>query len=256
MGFIGGEIGYRLLRLCNPSGDNQFCGSNDPYEGRSKLDTFFGDEFWAEVAANVVLDFGCGFGAEAIEIAQRGAKRVIGLDIRPQVIDAARQNAEKNNVSDRCVFTTQVDDPVDVIVSLDAFEHFEDPEGILRVMSRLVRPEGSVWVVFGPPWYHPIGGHLFSVFPWAHLIFTERALIRWRSDFKTDGATRFHEVEGGLNQMTIKRFLRIVEKSPFQCDHCELIPIRRARFLFSRLTREYFTSCVKCRLVLKNRSPV
>jgi hypothetical protein len=36
----------------------------------------------------------------------------------------------------------------------------------------------------------------------AHLIFKERALIRWRAGFKTDGATRFGEVAAGLNQMT------------------------------------------------------
>jgi hypothetical protein len=55
-----------------------------------------------------------------------------------------------------------------------------------------------------------LGGHLFSVFPWAHLIFSEQALIRWRSDFKSDGATRFSEVAGGLNQMTIRRFERLI----------------------------------------------
>jgi hypothetical protein len=58
-------------------------------------------------------------------------------------------------------------------------------------MRRMIKPDGCVIAAFGPTWFHPLGGHLFSVFPWAHLIFTERALIRWRSDFKTDGATRF-----------------------------------------------------------------
>jgi hypothetical protein len=38
------------------------------------------------------------------------------------------------------------------------------------------------------------------------VIFSEKALIRWRSTFKTDRATRFSEVAGGLNQMTIAKF--------------------------------------------------
>ncbi len=70
-------------------------------------------------------------------------------------------------------------------------------------MASLLKPSGFALVEFGYTWFHPYGGHLFSVFPWAHLIFTEKSLIRWRSDFKTDGATRFQEVAGGLNQMTI-----------------------------------------------------
>lgn len=74
------------------------------------------------------------------------------------------------------------------------------------MMSALLEPKGEVIASFGPTWYHPLGGHLFSVFPWAHLLFSEKALLRWRSDFKTDGATHFGEVAGGLNQMTVDRF--------------------------------------------------
>ncbi len=63
-------------------------------------------------------------------------------------------------------------------------------------MDAMLKPGGRLYASFGPTWFHPYGGHLFSVFPHAHLIFTERSLIRWRSDFKSDGATRFHEVAG------------------------------------------------------------
>ena len=68
------------------------------------------------------------------------------------------------------------------------------------------RTGGCIFVSFGPTWYHPLGGHLFSVFPWVHILLTEDALIRWRAQFKTDGARKFGEVEDGLNQMTIRRF--------------------------------------------------
>ena len=56
-----------------------------------------------------------------------------------------------------------------------------------------VADSGQVHISFGPPWCHPLGGHLFSVFPWAHLLFTEHALLQWRAGFKHDGATRFGE---------------------------------------------------------------
>ncbi len=82
-------------------------------------------------------------------------------------------------------------------------------------------------------------------------MFSEKALIRWRSDFKTDGATRFGEVAGGLNQMTIKRFERLIAESPFEIDLIECVPIRKLRWLHTSLTREWTTAIVRCRLRLR-----
>src|SRR5205807_8614745 len=126
-----------------------------------------------------------------------------------------------------CEFATQTNQKAEVIVSIDAFEHFEDPAAILKIMDGLLADNGKVVASFGPTWYHPYGGHLFSVFPWAHLVFTEKALIRWRSDIRSDGATQFNEVEGGLNGMTIRRFKTIVKASPFQIHSFEAVPNRR-----------------------------
>jgi hypothetical protein len=80
-------------------------------------------------------------------------------------------------------------------------------------------------------------------------VFTEKALIRWRSDFKSDGATRFHEVEGGLNQMTVRRFEQLVRHSDFEFERFQAVPIRKLRWLANRATREFTTAVVRCRLV-------
>jgi hypothetical protein len=98
----------------------------------------------------------------------------------------------------------------------------------------------------GPPWYHPLGGHLFSVFPWAHLIFSEAALIRRWEDRRPGRPSNF--AEAGLNRMTVRRFERLVRESPFEIDVLEIVPIRRLRRLHNRLTRELLTSTVRCRL--------
>jgi SAM-dependent methyltransferase len=253
MGIIGGPAGYRLLKLINPGGQRDFCNGN-PYQSRSKIEALFGPEIWSDIQDKVVIDFGCGTGADAIELAHRGAKRVIGLDIREKLLSEARSEANRAGVSDRCFFSTETTEKADVIFSIDAFEHFDDPAQVLRIMRRLIKDTGSVRVEFGPPWYHPLGGHLFSVFPWAHLIFTENALIRWRSDFKSDGATRFSEVAGGLNQLTIRRFEKLVSESEFQFSSFQAVPIRRLRPISSPLTREFFTSVVRCRLVPSKNS--
>ena len=239
------EIEFRFLRMIAPQLPSTMHGG--AYAGKSKLRTLLpGIE--NEIKDKVVLDFGCGPGAEAREMVQLGAKHVIGLDSSEKWLRVAQQEAEKSGLMGKCEFVTSVARPVEVIVSLDCFEHFSDPETALQVMDSLLVPGGSVLVSFGPTWYHPLGGHLFSVFPWAHLLLKEDALIRWRAQFKTDGATKFGEVEGGLNQMTIRRFEQILGRTRFAVEQFELVPIRRLKPLHSRLTREFLTAVVRCRL--------
>ena len=250
MGIIGGKLGYRILKWLSPNGDNSSMDGS-AYLNESKLSVLLGDNVLDELVDKTVIDFGCGEGAEAIEIAQHGASKVIGLDIQENLLSVARQRANKQDIRDRCSFAVATDQKADVITAIDSFEHFEDPSSILKIMARLVKPTGYVLASFGPTWYHPVGGHLFSPFPWAHLIFTEKALIRWREDFKNDGAKTFQEVAGGLNKMTISRFERIVEESQFRFEQFQAVPIRGLRAFSNNCTREFSTAIVRCRMVLR-----
>ena len=250
-GIIGGWLGYKCVRLLAGSPPRHERLSGNAYARTSKVERLLGTDIWTAIRDRVVLDFGCGYGEDAIEMASRGPRRVIGLDIRERALVDARAHAQAAGVADRCVFSTQILERVDVIVSLDAFEHFAHPAEVLCQMRRLLKPSGAVYISFGPTWFHPYGGHLFSVFPWAHLVFTERALLRWRSGFKTDGATRFCEVDGGLNGMTVRRFESLVRESGFRVESLEAIPIRHTPKAAHRLLREFVTSLVRCRLVLR-----
>jgi SAM-dependent methyltransferase len=243
MPILGGELGTRVLTKLFPGLPSTMNGS--AYRNRSKLETLLGQDVWQAIQGKVVIDFGCGTGAEAAEMARRGATQVYGIDIQEKLLAIARQSCPVPNLS----FGRTAPDSADTIISLDCFEHFGNPEQALREMSVMLKPGGEVWTSFGPTWYHPLGGHLFSVFPWAHLVFSEQALCNWRKSFKSDGANRFCEVEGGLNQMSIKRFLRIVKTSPLAIKKLELVPIRHMKWLHSSLTREFFTATVRCRLV-------
>lgn len=248
MGLIGGSVGYHILKRI---GGSRYAAESDQatYEHDSQLERLLGEKIWNEIHGKVVIDFGCGLGANAVKMAQHGVARVYGIDIQEKWLGVARERARQAGVGDRCFFATETKELADVIVSTDAFEHFCDPADVLRTMRRLLTDTGSVIAAFGPTWYHPLGGHLFSVFPWAHLVFTEKALIRWRADFKDDGATRFEEVEGGLNQMTIHRFQRIVDDSEFKFASLETVPIRSLRVFANPLTREFTTAIVRCTLV-------
>jgi 2-polyprenyl-3-methyl-5-hydroxy-6-metoxy-1,4-benzoquinol methylase len=234
---------YEALRLIRPSGQSHLTGA--VYEGKGKLDVLLGS-LLGDLRGLDVIDLGCGDGREAVELAARGAAHVLGLDINVECLQRARRHAEEAGVSHSVEFSTETAAPADVVVSLDSFEHFADPAAMLDHIYGLLRPGGVLVASFGPTWYHPFGGHLFSVFPWAHLIFSEKALIRWRSDHRTDGKRTF--AEAGLNRMTVGRFVHLARTSRLKVEHLELVPIRRFRFMHGRLTREFFTSIVRCRL--------
>jgi hypothetical protein len=83
--------------------------------------------------------------------------------------------------------------------------------------------------------------------PWMHFIFKEDTIMAVRARYRQDGAKRFEEVEGGLNQMTVERFIRLAEDSKFRIEKLELKPIKGLVWLVqNHQTREYFTSVVQC----------
>lgn len=223
------------------------------YERESAIEALLGNELSGRILGRTVIDFGCGTGGDAIALGRHGAKRVIGIDIRDDFLQLARDKAAAAGLADVCEFTKSTSTRAGVIVSIDAFEHFANPSAILRTMAELLVDDGEVLVSFGPTWYHPRGGHLFSVFPWAHLLLSEQALIEWRSRFKADGATKFGEVTGGLNQMTIARFERLVAESPLEFAELELVPVAKLRWAH-KVAPEFSTSLVRCRLLKRFRA--
>jgi adenylyl-sulfate kinase len=240
----------RQIAPCEPS-----YLSGEAYRGRSKLRCLFGDGVFEQVKGKVVIDFGCGEGHEAIELARNGARKVIGIDIRDSTLERARAHAAQAGVETLCYFARGTNEAADMVISVDTFEHVANPSFALRQMCDLLAPGGVLKLSFGPPWYHPYGGHLFSVFPWAHLLFSEAALIQWRSDIRSDGARAFNEVAGGLNQMTIRRFERLIHSQGMRIESVELVPVRKLALFHNRWTREFTTSILRCELRKPEAAP-
>jgi SAM-dependent methyltransferase len=254
-GLFGGALALGILRIVAPT--PAASGASAEPEHDVKLERDFTPEFLASLEGKTVIDFGCGDGLQAVTLAHRiPGCRIIGLDIQPRMLRRAARRAREAGVADRCVFAQSTHERADVILSIDAFEHFDDPATILESMSQLLKPDGEVMVSFGPTWLHPYGGHLFSVFPWAHLIFSERALIRWRAQFRSDGARSFCEVEGGLNQILISEFERLVERSALRVDWLETVPIRQWSVFRYRPLREFGSSIVRCRLIHEGHAAI
>lgn len=98
MGFIGGSIGYHVLRRISPGGTIGGC-TGDAYRDQSKLETLFGPRIWERLVGKTVIDFGCGPGEDTVDICMHGAGHVIGVDIREDFLQQARQRADQANCS-------------------------------------------------------------------------------------------------------------------------------------------------------------
>jgi len=251
MGVVGGTYGVRILTALSPDGKSGLADGVAPaYRNRSKLEVLLGPEIWQQIRGKVVVDFGCGEGEEAVELVEHGAAHVIGVDISQRWLDHAAAVASARGVADRCTFVQEWSGPAnaDIVISLDSFEHFSDPAAILRVMDGMLAPHGRVIAAFGPTWYHPYGGHLFSVFPWAHCVFSEAALLKWRESLPGKSPkTTF--LDAGLNKMTVRRFEKLIDESPFRFAAFEPVPIRKLRWAAHFPLREFTTSIVRCQLV-------
>jgi ribosomal protein L11 methyltransferase len=67
-----------------------------------------------------VVDFGCGSGILSLAALKLGAKKVIGIDIDPQALQASLANAKRNHVEDRLELYLPKDQPslkADVVVA-------------------------------------------------------------------------------------------------------------------------------------------
>lgn len=64
-----------------------------------------------DLADKTVVDFGCGSGILSLAALKLGAKKVIGIDIDPQALQASKENAKRNGVEDRLELYLPKDQP-------------------------------------------------------------------------------------------------------------------------------------------------
>lgn len=250
------SLGERiLLRFCREPGSEPYPGGTSRTTVDNALDflskTVPG--FVEEIRGREVLDFGCGYGHQAVAMARRHAARVVGLDLPRPGLLAAWQAVGALEIPNLTLTTGLPDDAMfDVVVSCSSFEHFADPASILDVMRQRTKPGGRVIVSFAEPWLSPFGSHMdgFTRLPWVNVLFAERTVMRVRSRFRSDGATCYEEVEGGLNRMTIRRFERIVRESGMLVERMRLFPVKGLPIVHRvPVLREFLTSAVSCVLV-------
>jgi len=213
-----------------------------------------------DVRGRSVLDIGCGDGSVCIEAIGRGATRAVGVDMQPLAWPRRNLQARFPELHDR-IELIETDGSLrelgeqqcDVMISKDSFEHYDDPESFVSVLTRFLAPGGSFAVGFGPLWKGPTGGHIdfMTSVPWAHLMFDEATIMAERRRFRpAENARSFSEVRGGLNKMTLARFESIMSASGLRpayfATNVSSNPVVRVMDVASRVPplREYFTANV------------
>ncbi len=98
----------------------------------------------------VALDYCCGNGEIAIELAKQGAAKVIGIDLSPVAIENARELARSAGVNSVCEFlvmdaehTEFAAGTFDLIHEYGALHHL-DLSAAFKELSRILKPEGKL----------------------------------------------------------------------------------------------------------------
>ena len=105
---------------------------------------------YAKVKGAVALDYCCGNGEIAIEMAKRGAAKVYGIDISPVAIENAQNLASDAGVDKVCFFkvmdaehTEFPDQTFDIIHEYGALHHLE-LSAAFKELARILKPGGRV----------------------------------------------------------------------------------------------------------------
>ncbi len=209
--------------------------------------------FSEKVKNKRVLDYGCGDGFQSVALAKAGAQQVLGVEIEANRRAHGEALASREGVGN-VAFAERVSGQFDMVISLNAMEHFVSPAENLREMKEALAPGGRIYLSFGPLWMAPYGHHMhfFTRAPWINLVFSERTVFRVRSLYRDDGLSSWSP---GMNGMTVAMFERLIAD-------CGLRAVRRRDHTAAGLpvmgkipmVREFFVNIIDAELAPRDEA--
>lgn len=103
-----------------------------------------------------LLDVGCGSGRYGLEFARRGARRCLGLDLSPPMLEIARREAERLDVAAVCEWrqgewlASAIEGEFDIVLAMGYFDYIEDPAPHLERM--IARTTDRLFASFPKRW--------------------------------------------------------------------------------------------------------
>lgn len=97
------------------------------------------------IKGRTFLDVGCGSGQYSIEVAKRGASKVVGIDIAESMLQLCRQFAQREGVEGRCAFLHtdlllyEPEETFDVSIGMGLFDYICDPLPVLKQLRRVTK---------------------------------------------------------------------------------------------------------------------
>ena len=96
------------------------------------------------VQETTILDVGCGTGLYAIELAQRGAAHVLGVDIAERMVQTCQERAKEEGLGNTAFQRGEVTDlpdgkAFDVSIAIGLFDYLPDAVPTLRAMGERTR---------------------------------------------------------------------------------------------------------------------
>ena len=90
-----------------------------------------------------ILDIGCGTGVYCMEFANKGAARIVGIDIAPSMIEFSKSTAEELSVLEKCEFICgnilnhNFTERFDYIIAMGFFDYSKDSELLFQKISKM-----------------------------------------------------------------------------------------------------------------------
>lgn len=99
-----------------------------------------------KIAGASILDFGCGEGAVALELAAAGAT-VVAFDTNKAKLARLRQAASQSGASLKIVEQAPTDtECFDAAILLDVIEHLVQPDSVLNHLHSVLKPDGIIYL--------------------------------------------------------------------------------------------------------------
>lgn len=105
-----------------------------------------------------ILDVGCGTGSGLQFLAQRGIKKLAGIDVSPEMIGRARQKLPRF-VTLKVASVEHLpfpDTTFDMVINTEAFHHFPNPQKAVKEMVRVLKKGGLLCISDINFYLHPI----------------------------------------------------------------------------------------------------